>query len=362
MVQAVLMVVGGILLVLILGILSDVLYWDRYLRAYTFNTFVENPFPTVERLYPQETVPGAQTPITFSHAEAAFRTISSTTLDEAVAFAEASDSTSLIVSHRGVIQLERYWQGKGADQVVYSFSMHKSIVALLLGIAIDEGHIAGIDDPLTKYLPDWRDDPRERITLRHALQMNSGLEPMSFPVNPFSKHVKRQIGTDLARTALSFRLHDEPGSVFSYNGVNPTLMVMVLERATGQRYAAYLSGKLWRPLGNEDASCLAGSPGRTGAGRYLIVCKADGLVTHRTPVAQQGPGERQANHPGRLAGRDDHTLTDQSPLRPAYLDWRLITWNSVPWKPSRVLPRLRKRRLTRGTSFISTAWGDNGYT
>ena len=66
MVQAVLMVVGGILLVLILGISSDVLYWDRYLRAYTFNTFVENPFPTVDRLYPQETVPGAQTPITFS--------------------------------------------------------------------------------------------------------------------------------------------------------------------------------------------------------------------------------------------------------------------------------------------------------
>ena len=91
--------------------------------------------------------------------------------------------------------------------------------------------------------------PRERITLRHALQMNSGLEPMSFPVNPFSKHVKRQIGTDLTGTALSFRLHDEPGSVFSYNGINPTLLVMVLERATGQRYAAYLSGKLWRAGG-----------------------------------------------------------------------------------------------------------------
>ena len=260
MVQAAVMVVGGILFVLILGIFSDVLYWDRYLRAYTFNTFVENPFPTVDRLYPQETVPGAQTPVTFPHAEAASRTISSTALDEAVAFAEESGSTSLIVSHRGVIQLERYWKGKGADQVVYSFSMHKSIVALLLGIAIDEGQIAGIDDPLAKYLPEWRGDPRERITLRHALQMNSGLEPMSFPVNPFSKHVKRQIGTDLARTALSFRLHDEPGSVFSYNGVNPTLLVMVLERATGQRYAAYLSGKLWRPVGNEDASVWLDHP------------------------------------------------------------------------------------------------------
>ena len=74
--------------------------------------------------------------------------------------------------------------------------------------------IGDIDDPLAKYLPEWQDDPRARITLRHALQMNSGLEPMSFPANPFSKHVKRQIGTNLAATALSFRLQDEPGSVF----------------------------------------------------------------------------------------------------------------------------------------------------
>ena len=273
MVQAAVMVAGGILLVLILGIFSDVLYWDRYLRAYTFNTFVENPLPTVDRLYPQETVPGAQTPVTFPHAEAASRTISSTALDEAVAFAEESGSTSLIVSHRGVIQLERYWKGKGADQVVYSFSMHKSIVALLLGIAIDEGQIAGIDDSLAKYLPEWRGDPRERITLRHALQMNSGLEPMSFPVNPFSKHVKRQIGTDLARTALSFLQHDEPGSVFSYNGVNPTLLVMVLERATGQRYAAYLSGKLWRPVGNEDASVWLDHPGGLARGATSLYAK-----------------------------------------------------------------------------------------
>ena len=137
--QAALMVTAGLLLVFIMAIFSDVLYWDRYLRAYTFETFVENPFPTADRLYPQETVPGAEAPITFPRAQATSRTISAAALDEAVAFAEASASTSLIVSHKGVIQLERYWNGEGADQVVYSFSMHKSIVALLLGIAVDEG-------------------------------------------------------------------------------------------------------------------------------------------------------------------------------------------------------------------------------
>ena len=330
MVQAALMVVAGILLVLILGIFSDVLYWDRYLRAYTFNTFVENPFPTVDRLYPQETVPGAQVPITFSHAEAPSRTISSTALDEAVAFAEVSDSTSLIVSHRGVIQLERYWQGKGADQVVYSFSMHKSIVALLLGIAIDEGHIAGIDDPLAKYLPEWRGDPRDRITLRHALQMNSGLEPMSFPVNPFSKHVKRQIGTDLTGTALSFRLQDEPGSVFSYNGVNPTLLVMVLERATGQRYAAYLSEQLWRPLGNKDASVWLDHPGGLARGATSLYAK---------PMDWLRIGHLLLNN-GRANGRQIipadwlAEMTTPSPANPRY---GLLTWIGADYVEQRTL-------------------------
>ena len=344
MVQAALMVVGGILLVLILGIFSDVLYWDRYLRAYTFDTFVENPFPTVDRLYPQETVPGAQTPITFPNAEVASRTISSTALDEAVAFAEASDSTSLIVSHRGVIQLERYWKGKGADQVVYSFSMHKSTVALLLGIAIDEGHIAGIDDPLAKYLPEWRDDPRERITLRHALQMNSGLEPMRFPVNPFSKHVKRQIGTDLPGTALSFRLHDEPGSTFKYNGVNPTLLVMVLERATRQRYAAYLSEKLWRPVGNEDASVWLDHAGGLARGATSLYAKPmDWLRIGQLLLNKGWVNGRQIIPEDWLV-----EMTTPSPTNPRY---GLLTWIGTDYVEERTLEAFKGFAAVAETPF-----------
>ena len=324
------MVVAGIVLVFILGIFSDVLYWDRYLRAYTFNTFVENPFPTIGRLYPQETVPGAQTPVTSPHAEAASRTISTTALGEAVAFAEASDSTSLIVSHRGVIQLERYWKGEGADQVVYSFSMHKSILALLLGIAIEEGHIGGIDDPLATYLPEWRGDPRERITLRHALQMNSGLEPMSFPVNPFSKHVKRQIGTNLAGTALSFRLQDEPGSVFNYNGVNPTLLVMVLERATGQRYAAYLSAKLWQPLGNEDASVWLDHPGGLARGATSLYAKPMDWLRIGHMLLNKGRANGRQIIPADWLAE----MTTPSPTNPRY---GLLTWIGADYVEQRTL-------------------------
>lgn len=330
LVQGSLMVAAGLLLVFVTGVFSDTLFWDRYLHAYTFETFVENPFPTVERLYPQEVVPGVEDPKTFPHAEAGNRTISSAMLDEAAAFAEASDSTSLIVSHRGVIQLERYWKGQGADQVVYSFSMHKSIVALLLGIAVAEGHIGDIDDSIAEYLQEWRNDPRERITLRHALQMNSGLEPMSFPVNPFSRHVRRQIGTNLAATALSFRLQDEPGSVFNYNGVNPTLLVMVIEQATGRRYAEYLSEKLWRPALNGDAALWLDRPGGLARGATSLYAK---------PMDWLRIGQLLLDN-GRLDGVQVipeawlKELTTPSPTNPRY---GLLTWIGTDYVEARTL-------------------------
>ena len=330
LVQGSLMVAAGLLLVFIIGIFSDTLFWDRYLNAYTFDTFVENPFPTVERLYPQEPVPGVDDPKTFPYAEAGNRTISTDALDEATAFAQESDSTSLIISHKGVIQLEKYWKGEGADQVVYSFSMHKSIVALLLGIAIAEGHIGDIDDSIAVYLPEWRGDPHERITLRHALQMNSGLEPMSFPKNPFSRHVRRQIGTDLAATALSFRLQDEPGSVFSYNGVNPTLLVMVIERATDRRYADYLSEKLWRPAGNGEAAVWLDHPGGLARGATSLYAKPMDWLRIGQLLLDNGRADGAQVIPETWLKE----LTTPSPTNPRY---GLLTWIGTDYVEARTL-------------------------
>ena len=248
-------IAGGVLVLAGLVWAVNPVFWDRYLHAYPFQSFVDNPFPTSDRLYPQERVPGLEPPRAFVTAPEGKQSIAADALAAAAKFAEQSDSTSLIVLHNGVIQLERYWLGADRDRFVYSFSMHKSVVSLLIGMAIEDGSIGSPDDPLARYIDAWGpDDPRSSITIRQALQMNSGFEPMDFPRNPFSKHVRRQIGTDLAAAALAYRLQDPPGEVFNYNGVNPTLLVMLLEQATGRRYADYLSERLWKPLGNGDAA------------------------------------------------------------------------------------------------------------
>ncbi len=251
-------------------------------------------------------------------------------MQAAVRFAEDSNSTSLIVYHDGEIQLEKYWHGANDKWPVYSFSMHKSVVALLIGIAIADGDIDSLDDPIAKYLTEWANDDRAQITIRHALQMNSGFEPMSFPVNPFSKHVKRQIGTNLSATALSFRLQNEPGTVFDYNGVNPTLLVMVLERATGQRYANYLSEKFWQPLGNHDAAVWLDREGGLARGATSLFA---------IPMDWMRVGEMLLNN-GRAANRQIvpadwiQKMKTPSTTNPRY---GLLTWIGIDYAEERTL-------------------------
>ena len=311
-------------------VLSDLTYWDRYLNAYTFETFVENPYPTLERLYPQEQVEGVARPREFDRADAADQLIPASVLADVARFAEQSDSTSLIIYHDGRIVMERYWQGGDRTSVVYSFSMHKSVVALLIGIAIDEGHIGDVDDSLAKYITEWRDDPRAAITIRQALQMSTGLEPMSFPINPFSKHVKRQIGTDLLRTAVSFQLAKPPGSEFSYNGVNPTLLLIALERATGQRYANYLSEKLWRPLGNQDAAVwLDHENGLARGATSLFAVPMDWMRIGEMLLSGGTVENRQVVPPGWLEEMTTPSLTNST--------YGLLTWIGSDYAGERTL-------------------------
>ena len=336
----------GLLVLAALIIFSDLLFWDRYLHAYKFNTFVDNPFPTIDRLKPQETVKGIPRPRSISSAGVAEKTISRESLEAASKFAEASSSTSLIVYHDGKIQLEKYWQGANDDQAVYSFSMHKSVLALLVGIAISEGDIDSLDDPIAKYLSEWAYDSRSQISIRHALQMNSGFEPMSFPSNPFSKHVRRQIGTNLSATALSFRLQEKPGTVFSYNGVNPTLLVMVLEHATGKRYANYLSDKLWQPLGNHDAAVWLDHEGGLARGATSL---------YAVPMDWMRIGEMLLNN-GRVDDRQVipdgwiQQMKTPSATNPRY---GLLTWIGIAYAEERTLDAFKGFAAISDKPFIA---------
>ena len=170
-------------------------------------------------------------------------------------FLRETDTLAFLVVDDDEVVYERYLGGADREDRQTSFSVAKSFLSTLVGIAIDEGLIAGVDEPVTNYVPELAErDPRfERVTLRHLLTMTSGLryEERSLPL-PWGDDVNTYYGTDLRDLALSdTEIVGPPGGGFLYNNYNPLLLGLVLERATGMSVSQYMATRLWQPLGAE---------------------------------------------------------------------------------------------------------------
>jgi CubicO group peptidase (beta-lactamase class C family) len=170
-------------------------------------------------------------------------------------FLRRTGTLGFVVLDDDLLVYERYFGGADRQTRQTSFSVAKSFVSTLIGIAIDEGLIGSVTDPVTEYLPELsKRDPRfERITLRDLLTMSSGIryEEQSLPL-PWGDDVDTYYGTDLRDLALSAtQIVRPPGQEWLYNNYHPLLLGLVLERATGTSVSDYMATKLWQPLGAE---------------------------------------------------------------------------------------------------------------
>ena len=171
-------------------------------------------------------------------------------------FLNETETTAFLVLQDGVLVHQWYAPGVDPDALHTSFSVSKSFLSTLIGIAIDEGKIGSLDDPITDYIPELREkDPRfGAITLKHLITMTSGLEYVE-TMSPWGDPVNTYFSANLRSSALKAVIVEEPGKTFLYNNYNPLLLGMALERATGQNVGDYMSEVLWAPMGAEaDAS------------------------------------------------------------------------------------------------------------
>jgi CubicO group peptidase (beta-lactamase class C family) len=167
--------------------------------------------------------------------------------------ARSTATTALIVIRADTILFEGYFNGHDRGSINTSFSVAKSITALLIGLAIDRGWIGSIDDPVTRYVPELlaRDERFERLTIAHLLDMRSGLRWRDHDFVTGDKP-RAYYHPRLRRLLLSkVPLVSEPGERWQYNSYNPILLGVVLERATGHNAAELLEAWLWRRLGME---------------------------------------------------------------------------------------------------------------
>jgi CubicO group peptidase (beta-lactamase class C family) len=183
------------------------------------------------------------------------------------AFAEGRNTQGVVVVHEGEIVAEWYADGADAESWGASWSMAKSFTSALIGIAIDDGLIAGVDEPMTTWYPDWAGSDREGITLRDVLQMSSGLD-WDENYNPSavaeSEIIQMVLGEqDQLAYAASRPAEHEPGTNWSYSSGDTMLLSDVLAQATGMPVADYAEQEIFGPLGIDQVDWWQDARGHT---------------------------------------------------------------------------------------------------
>ena len=268
-------VAGVLVLTVVAGVgiaLSD---WTFFNRLITFDRNTQ--ITDFEWYKPKEAIAGQPDPALEVVAKDQ-RVFDDEAVAEFIDFAKNQKSVSLLVWQGGALQVEYYGDGYGHDSRTNSASMHKSVLALLIGVLIEEGIIASIDEPAATYITEWADDARSKITIRNLLQMASGLDRPSFSVNPMSDAIKFRLGTNINEIAMKYPALDDPGTYFSYSNANSQILGLIVQRASGMRYAEAMSQYLWSKLGTKTGYVWLdkknGMPHTSGA---LLVTAQDWL-------------------------------------------------------------------------------------
>jgi CubicO group peptidase (beta-lactamase class C family) len=153
----------------------------------------------------------------------------------------------LVVSHRGRIVLEHYARGRHAGRLANIKSASKSIIAALVGIAIERKLIAGVREPIARWFPELRKnaDPRRRhITIEDLLTMRSGLASTSGP--DYGPWVTSR---NWVRHVLERPMVSDPGTAMEYSSGSSHLLSAILTKATGRSTHQFAVEALAEPLG-----------------------------------------------------------------------------------------------------------------
>lgn len=244
----------------------------------------------------------------------------------ALAYVNRARTQSLLVWHRGALRLEWYGAGSGRASRSSPASMPKPVLALAMGAAVARGLIH-LDDPVSRWLVEWRDDPRGAITVRDLLQMRSGLAKDGLAING-GRGEGMMYGTRLESVLLDTKAAAPPGQRFDYNNVDNNLLAVILQRATGQRYAKWLSRTIWRPIGASDARIWLDRPAGLARTFCCLLATAQDWVRVGLLIKDRGVvGGRQV-----LPADWIDAMTAPSPTNPLY---GFQIWRTSPYAPLR---------------------------
>jgi len=171
-------------------------------------------------------------------------------------FLARNGTTGFIIAEGDRLLYEGYFDGRRRGSLQTSFSMAKSFLSTLIGIAISERRIKSVDQPITDFLPELDGAKFGHVTIRHLLRMSSGFvydrsKILGLVDSPWGDDAKVYLSPHLRKLAFRVQPERRPLERFQYNNYHPLLLGLILERATGMSVSAYLEEKVWLPLGME---------------------------------------------------------------------------------------------------------------
>ena len=210
----------------------------------------------LETYEPLEPVPGAPDWVPLPAVPAGQRSISGRALAEARDYAARNNSIALLIWHRGRLQLAEYFGRATPETGFPSRSLAKPMTAVVIGRAIALGAIRSLDQPVADFIDEWRSDPRRsRILVRHLLDMRSGLLPQGLALTAEDILNRAYLHPRHEQVILrDYPIVDEPGTRYEYNNATSELVALLVERATGRRYAEFVSTEVLKPMGAPGGS------------------------------------------------------------------------------------------------------------
>lgn len=243
------------------------LFWEQRKRVAGFRN--------IDRIFPTRTIQRGETSFPLAENKRELGGIKLRHADMTLTVDEyfvQQNVAGLLVIKDGKIVYERYGLGNTPESRWVSFSVAKSVVSILVGAAIKDGYIKGLDDYVTDYLPRLKGSVYDTVTINDLLHMSSGVQWNEDYADPQSDVNQ----ADWSTLGLYAYLRDknraaEPGKLFNYNTAETNLVGTLLRSAIGNNLSTYLTEKIWRPFGMEsDATWMLSEPGGGESGGCCI--------------------------------------------------------------------------------------------
>ena len=164
---------------------------------------------------------------------------------------DSNDTHAFLVIQNGKLVYEKYWDGYDTARLSGSFSAAKSIISLLIGIALDEGKIKSLEEPVSNYVPHFKTNGLEKIRIKDLLTMSSGTNYNEADKGYFSLNAYGYYGDDEEYMVGKMERKEEPGVYWQYRSGDTQVLGLIVEKVFNNSISELVSERFMKPMGAE---------------------------------------------------------------------------------------------------------------